>query len=49
MNITGYMGTKSTQIFVYPDVVAIVSTNKNALKNTLVNKENEARGRGSRN
>jgi len=39
MNITGYIGTKSTQIFAYADDVAIVSRNKNALRDTLVNIE----------
>jgi len=34
MNITGYIGTKSTQIFAYADDVAIVSRNKNAPKDT---------------
>ena len=43
MNITGYIGTKSTQIFAYADDVAIVSRNKNALKDNLVNTESEAR------
>jgi hypothetical protein len=37
MNITGHIGTKSTQIFAYAYDVAIVSRNKNALKGTLVN------------
>jgi hypothetical protein len=46
MNIAGHTGTKSTQIFAYADDVAIVSRNKNALKDTLVNIENEARKRG---
>ena len=32
MNITGYVGTKSTQIFACADDVAIASRNKNALK-----------------
>jgi hypothetical protein len=41
MNITGHIGTKSTQIFAYADGVAIVSRNKNALKDTLVNIESE--------
>jgi len=41
MNITGYIGAKSTQIFAYADDVAIVSRNKNALKDTLVNIESE--------
>jgi hypothetical protein len=36
---------KSTQIFAYADV-AIVSKNKNALKDTLINIESEARRRG---
>ena len=43
MNITGYMGTKSTQIFAYADDVAIMSRNKNGLKDTLVNTEREAK------
>jgi len=43
INITGYIGTKSTQIFAYADDVAIVGRNKNALNDTLVNIENEAR------
>jgi hypothetical protein len=46
MNITGYIGTKSTHIFAYADDVAIVSRNKNALKDTLANIESEARRRG---
>ena len=46
MNITGHIGTKSTQIFAYADEVAILSRNKNALKDTLGNIESEARGRG---
>jgi sorting nexin-29 len=46
MNITGYIGTKNTQIFAYADDVAIVSRNKNALKDTLVNTESKARRRG---
>jgi hypothetical protein len=46
MNITGYTGTKSTQIFAYAADVAIVSRNKNALKDTLVNIQNEGRRRG---
>ena len=49
MNITGYMGTKSTQIFAYADDVAIMSRNKNALKDILVNTEGEAKKRGSSN
>jgi len=43
MNITGYIGTQSTQIFVYADDVAIVSRNKKALKDNLVIIESEAR------
>jgi len=43
MNITGYIGTKSTQIFAYANDVALVSRNKNALKDTLVNIESEAK------
>ena len=39
MNITGYIRKKSTQIFAYADDVAIVSRNKNALRDTLVNIE----------
>jgi sorting nexin-29 len=46
VNITGYIGTKSTQIFAYADDVVLVSRNKNALKDTLVNIESEARERG---
>jgi sorting nexin-29 len=46
MNITGHIGIKSTQIFAYADNVAIVSRNKNALKDTLVSIESEARQRG---
>jgi len=45
VNVTGYIGTKSTQIFAYADDVAIVSRNKNALKDTLVHTESEARKR----
>jgi sorting nexin-29 len=46
MNITGYIGTKSTQIFAYADDVAILSRNKNALKDTVINTENKARRSG---
>jgi len=46
LNITGHIGTKSTQIFVYADDVAILSRNKNALKDALGNIESEARERG---
>jgi hypothetical protein len=40
LNITGHIGTKSTQIFAYADEVTIVR-NKNALKDTLVNTESK--------
>jgi hypothetical protein len=43
MNITDHIGTISTQILVYADDVAIMSRSKNALKETLVNTEKEAR------
>jgi hypothetical protein len=46
MNITGHIGTKSAEIFAYADDVAIVSRNKNAIKDTLVNTESEGRERG---
>jgi hypothetical protein len=46
VNITGHIGTKSIQILAYADDVAIVGRNKNALKDTLVNTEREARKRG---
>jgi hypothetical protein len=46
-NITGYTGTKSTQIFVYANDVATASRNKNALKGTLVNIESEEKKRFS--
>jgi len=46
MNITGYVGTKSTQIPAYVDNVAMVSRHKNALKDTLDTAESEARQRG---
>ena len=46
MNITGHIGIKSSQILAYADDVAIVSRNKNALKETLDNIESEARQRG---
>jgi len=42
MNITGCIGTTSTQIFAYADDVTIVSRNNNALTDTLVNIESEA-------
>ena len=46
LNTTGHIGTKSTQIFAYADDVAILSRNKNALKDALGNIESEARERG---
>ena len=46
LNITGHIGTKSTQIFAYADVVAILNRNKNTLKDALGNTESEARKRG---
>jgi len=46
MNITGHIGTKSTQILAYADDVAIMSRSENAFKDTLFNTEKEARGRG---
>jgi len=46
INITGPIGTKSIQILAYANDVAIVRRNKNALKDTLVNIESEARKRG---
>jgi hypothetical protein len=46
INVTGHIGAKSTQTFTYADDVAIVSRNKNALKDPLLNTESEARQRG---
>ena len=46
INITGHIGTKSIQILAYVDDAAIVGRNKNALRDTLVNIESEARKRG---
>jgi len=46
MNITGHIGTKSTQILTYADDVAIMSRSKNALKDILFNTEKEAKRRG---
>ena len=46
MNITGHIGTKSTQILTYADDVVIMSRSKNALKETLFNTEKEAKRRG---
>ena len=48
VNIIGHIGTKSTQTLTYADYVVRVSRNKNALKDTLVNIESEARKRGLR-
>jgi len=48
VNITDHIGTKSIQIPVYADDVAIVGRNKNALKDTLVTLESEGRKRGLR-
>ena len=48
INITGHTGTKSTQILAYANDVAIVGRSKNALKDTIVNIESEARKRGLR-
>jgi hypothetical protein len=45
MNITGHIGTKSTQILAYVNDVAIMRS-KNALKDTFSNIEQEARRRG---
>jgi hypothetical protein len=46
MNIAGYIGTKSTQILTYTDDVTITGRSKNALKDTVLNIEEEARSRG---
>jgi hypothetical protein len=46
--ITSHIGTKNIQILAYADDVAIVGRNKNALKDALVNIENEARKKGFR-
>jgi len=43
VNITGHIGTKSTQILAYAYDVAIISRSKSALKDTLFNIEKEAR------
>jgi hypothetical protein len=45
INITGHIGRKGTQILAYADDVAIVGRNRNALKDTPVNIESEARKR----
>ena len=45
INITGHIGTKSIQILAYANDVVIVGRNKNALKDTLVDIESEARKR----
>jgi sorting nexin-29 len=46
LNTTGQIGTKSTQILAYADDMAVLSRNKNALKDVLDNTESEARERG---
>jgi hypothetical protein len=46
INITGHIGTKSTQILAYADDAAIMSRSKNALKDILFNIEEEAKRRG---
>jgi hypothetical protein len=46
LNINGHIGTKNTRIFAYADDVAILSRNKNVLKDALGNTESEARERG---
>jgi len=46
LNINGHIGTKSTQIFAYADDVAILSRNKNVLKDALGNIESAPRERG---
>ena len=46
MNVTGHIGTKSTQILAYADDVAIMSRSKNALKDTIFNIEKGARRSG---
>jgi len=46
LNNPGHIGTKSTQIFAYADDVAILSRNKNALKDALGHIESAARERG---
>ena len=46
MNITGHIGTKSTQILAYADGVAIMSRSGKALKDTIFKIEKEARRRG---
>jgi len=46
MNITGHIGTKSTQILAYADDVTIMRRSVNAFKDTLFNIEKEARRRG---
>jgi hypothetical protein len=46
MNATGHIGTKSTHILAYADDVTIMSRSKNALNDTLINIEKEARRRG---
>jgi sorting nexin-29 len=46
MNITGHIGTKSTQILAYADDVSIMNRSKNTLKGTFSNIKKEARRRG---
>jgi len=46
MNMTGHIGTKSTQILAYTDDVTIMSRCENAFKDTLFNIEKAARRRG---
>jgi hypothetical protein len=43
MNITGHIGTKSTQILAYAVDVTIMSRSRNALKDTLFNTEKEVK------
>jgi hypothetical protein len=43
MNVNGFIGTKSTEIFAYANDVARVSRNKIALQVTTVNMESVAR------
>jgi len=46
MNVTGHIGINRTQIIAYADDVAMVSINKNALKDALDNIGSETRQRG---
>ena len=45
-NITGHIGTKSTQILAYADDVAIMRRSENALKDTFCNIEKQAKRKG---